>query len=130
MMLVMSEPTVGAGAWATYNKAFRNFSEKVRTIQHQAATRAAGPAEIEAAVLAVERARVAYSKARDAVAQQLLDSPRESVPRARLDLSPIHTAEVAQLLWECAGRPEGTAEADWYRAEEIIRAVRAEIYQV
>jgi hypothetical protein len=28
---------------------------------------------------------------------------------------------IAKLLWEVAGKPEGSARQDWYRAEEIIR---------
>ena len=39
-------------------------------------------------------------------------------------LSPLgHSDDVraiAELLWESAGRPEGTAAEDWRRAEEII----------
>ena len=28
---------------------------------------------------------------------------------------------IAELLWESAGRPEGTADEDWRLAEEIVK---------
>ncbi len=124
MMPVTNGRTVGAEAWTAYKRAFRDFSEKVRNVQYQAAKPFVERTEIEAAVLALEKARVAYSHARDAVAQQLLDSQHENLSTVEAEPSPVHTAEVAKLLWESVGRPEGTAETDWYRAEEIIRAAR------
>jgi hypothetical protein len=30
--------------------------------------------------------------------------------------------KTAQLLWELAGRPDGTAERDWQRAEQLVHA--------
>ena len=32
---------------------------------------------------------------------------------------------VARLLWESVGRPEGTADDDWNRAEQIVRRAAA-----
>jgi hypothetical protein len=32
---------------------------------------------------------------------------------------------VAQLLWESMGRPEGTADDDWLRAEQIVHRAMA-----
>jgi hypothetical protein len=29
--------------------------------------------------------------------------------------------EVAELRWELAGKPEGTDDENWYRAEDIVR---------
>ena len=123
-MPVLSGASVGVEASAAYTTAFQYFSEEVRTLQRLSVNRGVTRAEIKAAVLAVEKARIAYSRARDSVAQQLLDSPLRSALPAGLELSPAYTSEVAELLWECAGRPEGTAEADWYSAEEIIRLAR------
>jgi hypothetical protein len=33
--------------------------------------------------------------------------------------------QMAELLWEFSGRPEGTADDDWHRAEEILRRALA-----
>ena len=120
MTPVVSESSVGAEVWAAYTTAFRNFSEKVRNLQ-RLTDEPAARAEIEAAVLAVEKARIEYSRARDAAAELLLESPLRTSLSGGENSSPAHTAEIAELLWKGAGRPEGTAEADWLRAEEIIR---------
>ena len=125
MMSVSDRRTENVEVWAAYKRAFRDFSAKARTVQQQAAKPAATRNDIEAAVLALEKARVAYSNARDALAQQLLNSPPRTPPTPP-EPSPVHTAEVARLLWESVGRPEGTADSDWHRAEEIIRAALEE----
>ena len=68
----------------------------------------------------MERARLAYTAARDALARQLLPSlPQELRPE------PADVKGIAELLWEIAGRPEGTAQKDWFRAEEIARRAAA-----
>jgi uncharacterized protein (DUF2267 family) len=129
MTSVLSGGSVGAEVWEAYTAAFQNFSEEVRNLQRLTDDPTAARAEIEAAVLAVEKARIAYSEARDAAAELLLDSPLRSATSAEPNSSPAHTAEIAELLWEGAGKPEGTAEADWYRAEEIIRLARSRSLQ-
>ena len=121
MTRVLNGKQLGSEVWAAYDAAFQDFSEKVRNLQRLTDQPAASPAEIEAAVLAVEKARMAYSRARDAAAELLLDSPLTSSLPPKVKLSQVHTAEIAELLWERAGKPDGTADADWYRAEEIIR---------
>jgi hypothetical protein len=124
MMPVLNGASVGVEASAAYKTAFQHFSEKVRALQHLKVSPGVTPVEIKEAVLAVEKARISYNAARDALAQQLLDSPLSNAPPAGVDSAPAYTSEVAELLWEWAGRPEHTAEADWYSAEEIIRLAR------
>ena len=114
----------GLEASTAYKAAFQYFSEKVRTLQLLGVKPGVTRAEIKAAILGVEKARFSYSRARYGVAQQLLDSPLKSALPAGVDSVPAYTSAVAELLWECAGRPEGTAEADWYSAEEIGRLAR------
>jgi hypothetical protein len=36
-----------------------------------------------------------------------------------------HIRETARLLWEMAGRPEGSAERDWSRAEQLVHAAHS-----
>jgi hypothetical protein len=36
-------------------------------------------------------------------------------------------AELAHRLWKDRGRPEGSPEEDWYRAEDLLRTGRAVI---
>ena len=121
MTPVLEAESVGAEVRAAYSAAFQNFSEEARKLQRLTDEPRASRAEIEAAVFAVEKARIAYSKARDAAAELLLHTSLQAGP----DSSPAHTAEIAELLWKGSGKPEGSADADWYRAEEIIRVARS-----
>ena len=75
---------------------------------------------IDAALLELEKARVNYSHRRDVLAQQLLNSALPS-PASVSD----RVRQVAELRWELAGKPEGTDEENWYRAEEIVRRATA-----
>ncbi len=124
MMPIISGASVGLGASTAYKMAFQYFSEKVRTLQLLRVKPGVTRAEIKAAILGVEKARISYSRSRNAVAQQLLDSTPNSGLPAGLDSAPAYTSDVAELLWDCAVRPEGAAEADWYSAEEIVRLSR------
>jgi hypothetical protein len=93
-----------------YRSAFSEFAQKVR--QARALMNASNPDRqaIDAALLELEKARVAYNHRRDVLAQHLLNSgPAAFEP-------PGPSAD-----WELAGKPDGTAEDDWFRAEEIVR---------
>lgn len=76
--------------------------------------------QMETALLDMERARLAYTAARDALAQHL--SP--ALTQAKRP-KPGNVSGIAELLWEVAGRPDGTAQKDWLRAEEIARRAAA-----
>ena len=101
-----------------YRSSFEDFSIKARRVQ----SLVGGPnsQEMETALLEMERARLAYAGARDALARQLLPSLPAAPRRETRDVSGI-----AELLWEVAGRPDGTAHRDWLRAEEIARRAAA-----
>ena len=116
-----------AEAWRAYKAAFHDFSESVRRLQ----TMTTGPhpdrAAIEAALLEVERARVIYETSRDVLAQELLPASRRA-DMAHEDSEEATTErvrDIAELLWETAGRPEGTADEDWRAAEAIVRRASA-----
>lgn len=112
-----------------YRAAFQNFAgkeQRVLTLKQQIATgeRSGMDAvcELELAVVELERARIAYSKSRDEFARQLLPG----AIRSEGGLSSAGERQVrllAHLLWESAGRPEGTAEDDWLRAEKLAAQV-------
>jgi hypothetical protein len=34
---------------------------------------------------------------------------------------------IAELLWELKGKPQGSADDDWYRAERVARHTGAEL---
>lgn len=75
---------------------------------------------IDRALLELEKARVNYNHQRDVLAQQLLSFPVRRAPD-----STSRVREIAELRWELAGKPEGTDEENWYRAEEIVRRATA-----
>ena len=111
-----------ADLWRAYRSAFEDFALAARAIQRLTAHPHPDGAAVDAALLALERARKLYTQRRDALAHHLSagllpDSPQERADRVR---------PVARLLWEVAGRREGAAEEDWLRAEQIVHAALAE----
>ena len=119
--------SVSRRAVSEYRRTFAEFVEKVRQTRAVMSSSNADRKAIDAALLEMERARVEYNRSRDGLAQQLLRtrpvtralSPEAAEPGAD------RIREIAQLRWELAGKPEGTAEDDWYRAEEIVRQATA-----
>jgi hypothetical protein len=78
---------------------------------------------IDAALLEMEKARVNYNQHRDALAHQLLNSS-EPVEDSTEPFA-NRVSEIAELRWELAGKPEGTDDENWYRAEDIVRQATA-----
>ena len=105
-------------AWRAYRIAFADWSEKAQRVQGLRAY----DSGIDEALLALERSRSAYNASRDALAQQLLGEPGVL---AAIDSDRERVRSLAALRWEVAGKPEGTAEDDWYRAEEIVKQATA-----
>ena len=101
-----------------YRSAFEEFSRKVQRVQHLTVEENPDVAALDTALLELEHARLAYNTCRDALARHLLAS---STPRTHGD----RVKKMAELLWEVEGRPEGTADQDWHRAEEIVRHLSA-----
>jgi Protein of unknown function (DUF2934) len=110
-------------AWRAYQRAFHEFSERVRHLQMLTTDPHPNRAAIEAALVDVEKARAIYDACRDALAQQLLP-PSRSTSLPAVDPPQAVTERVksiAELLWESAGRPDGTADEDWRLAEDIVK---------
>jgi len=111
---------IAPSMFSDYRNAFTEFAQKVR--KSRALMAASNPdwQAIDAALLELEKARVNYNQHRDVLAQQLLSfsvrTASDSTNRVR---------EIAHLRWELAGKPEGTDEENWYRAEDIVRRATA-----
>ncbi len=102
-----------------YIEAFEEYSKEARRLQSLTAQPHPDKAAIDAALLELEKARLNYNISRDTLAAALSRSPvLISSSRSRTD----QVRAVASLRWEVAGRPEGTADEDWFRAEEIVSA--------
>jgi hypothetical protein len=108
-----------AEAWRAYERAFHEFSAHVAHLQNLSTDPHPDPIGIEAALVEVEKARRIYDRNRDALAQLLMPSARRALPTA--DRTIERVSNIAELLWESAGRPDGTADHDWHRAEDILR---------
>jgi len=111
-----------------YRSAFEDFSRKAQRVQWLTEHPTGNRKEFESALLDMEKAQLAYDDARDALIHSLLPlaGPAKAASSGRDD----HRADVstiAELLWESAGRPTGTAEEDWRRAEAIVQCAVASI---
>ena len=110
-------------AWRAYQRAFHEFSERVRHLQMLTTDPHPNRNAIEAALVDVEKARATYDGCRDALARELLP-PSRSAGFPSIDPPQAVNERVkgiAELLWESAGRPQGTADADWHLAEDIVK---------
>ncbi len=107
-----------------YRSAFEDFSRKAQQVQSLTEHPTGDRKAFETALLELERAHLAYNDARDALVRSLLPGPVKEQRQDRAN----HRGDVqaiAELLWESAGRPTGTAEEDWRRAEAIVQRALA-----
>lgn len=106
-----------------YRNTWREFANKLTALQQLRQTGIIDTAAIEAAVLDLEKARLAHAEARDLLAEELDaglgDVVHETEP------TDGHVSASAHLLWDLAGRPDGTAEKDWHRARELVGAAKS-----
>jgi hypothetical protein len=105
-----------------YRTSFQEYSRKLDVLQRLIGAGSIDTSQIEAALLDVEKARMAHSCARDQLARELERSsfPPSHSHERRVNEHQIR--ETAQLLWELGGRPAGTAERDWRRAEQLVHS--------
>lgn len=106
---------------AEYRYAFEDFSRKAERVQLLTAQQNSDGRSFESALFELEKAHLAYNQARDTFLRSLLpDSPQISTVYDKDYSGDVPT--IAELLWESAGRPDGTAEEDWRRAEAIVKS--------
>ena len=117
--------SVSRRAVSDYRRRFAEFAEKVRQTRIVMTASSSNREAIDAALLEMERARVEYNRSRDLLAQQLSSARQETLGLKPAEPDSGHVRQIAELRWELAGKPEGTAEDDWYRAEEIVRRATA-----
>jgi hypothetical protein len=104
-----------------YRTTFQEYSHKLDALQLLMNAGTSDSGRMEAALLEVEQARIAHNAARDRLAKELV---RPASPPAAGNKE-HRIRQTAQLLWEIAGRPDGTAEHDWRRAEQLVHAARS-----
>lgn len=78
-------------------------------------------AAIEEARNRVVRAEACYRENRNKVAEYMMAKSALAKPTAKGPVTgEIRVDRLAYRLWEEAGRRHGNAEADWYRAENMV----------
>ena len=123
MIMTVSAMQIDERLRTAYRATFQEYSKKLDALQGLMNSAVPDRGRIEAALLDVEKARVAHNSARDCLARELV---RPSLPPAigvdERITDERQVRETARLLWEIAGRPDGTAERDWQRAEKLVHA--------
>jgi hypothetical protein len=109
---------------AEYQFAFEEFSKKAQRVQSLAAQQNTDENAFETALFELEKAHLAYNQARDAFLRSLLPASAH-IPAAEDQDRAGDVPTLAELIWESAGRPDGTAEEDWRRAEAIVKCAVA-----
>jgi hypothetical protein len=109
-----------AAAEREYRIAFEEFSQQARKFQSLTAQPNLDRAVVDAALLDLEKAHLAYTNCRNVLADQLAHTDVNAGSLSE-QVSADRIRTIAKLLWEVAGKPEGSAREDWYRAEEIVR---------
>jgi hypothetical protein len=117
---------IAPGLFSDYRSAFAEFAQRDRQVRALIADPHPDWQAIDAALLELEKARVNYDHRRDILTQELLSSaPGRPLAPPASDSIQTRVKEVAELRWELAGKPEGTDEENWYRAEDIVRRAAA-----
>lgn len=110
--------------WQAYRDAFRQFEREARKLAEIQASAISDRAEAEKALLRVENARLAYNDTRDTLAASRMPAALSralwKIPAAARR-EQTRVKDIAELLWELAGKPQGSADDDWYRAERVVR---------
>jgi hypothetical protein len=116
---------IAPGKFSDYRTAFAEFAQKAR--QARALMSGSNPdwQAIDAALLALERARVNYNRHRDILTMELLRTAPQPVRELASDSIQHRVREIAELRWELAGKPQGTDDENWFRAEDIVRRATA-----
>jgi hypothetical protein len=109
---------------ADYREAFEDFSRKAQRVQTLAAQQNTDGNGFETALFELEKAHLAYNQARDLFLGSLLPASAQIAAADDKDYA-SDVPTLAELIWESAGRPEGTAAEDWRRAEAIVKCAVA-----
>ena len=110
-----------------YRTTWEEFVRATNALQDSLAAPTPDRARAEVALLEAEKARLAYNAARDLLVAEMAgvraaaEFPGQTVPQDG------KVRAIAGLLWEVAGKPDGTALADWLRAERLVQSASAAV---
>jgi hypothetical protein len=115
--------------------AFRNWTAQVRILQSVSAADPQDLGAVEQARRWADEAAAFYREKRNLFMEFLIRSQeaagnphalsaagRDSEPNPKERMRKVE--KLARQIWEESGRPAGTAEHDWYQAEQILNTRR------
>jgi hypothetical protein len=109
-----------------YRTAWEEFVRRTNALQYCLMASEPDRTCVEAALLEAEKARLAYNTARDLLAAQMIAGQQPAPDPAAPDLPQDGKVRaIARLLWEIGGKPDGTALADWLKAERLVQSASA-----
>jgi hypothetical protein len=108
---------------------WEEFVRAMNAFQDSLIATAPDRARLEVALFEVEKARFAYNAARDLVVARMAGLRVAANPPAQTLPQDGKVRAIARLLWELAGKPDGTALADWLRAERLVQSASAAVAQ-
>src|SRR5437016_4554206 len=111
--------------WNDYRVSWEEFARELDELQRL--VEIGERDRIESALLRVEKTRLAHNHARDRLASRLAGNIVAADGENSAGTLPDEdrVRKTARLLWEFSGKPQGTAEQDWFRAERLVRSTAA-----
>jgi hypothetical protein len=103
-----------------YRTAWEEFVRRTNALQDCLMASEPDRTRVEVALLEAEKARLAYNTARDLLVAQMTHLARDPAAQALPEDGKVRP--IARLLWELAGKPDGTAQADWLKAERVVQS--------
>lgn len=107
--------------YSNYLDSFRVWASETAKLQ-EPREQAAG-SEFRKAEERAKVAELAYRQSRQRLADLLIASAQPSHARLGREFEPA-VRRIAHEMWEESGRPQGTADSDWHRAEDLVFASR------
>jgi hypothetical protein len=127
MIMTGSRMQIDDALTNAYRTTFQEYARRLDALQNLMNSGTPDAARMDAALLEVEQARIAYNASRDQLAKELVRPPLPASTGTSATGNPAtgnkehRIRQTARLLWEVAGRPDGSAEHDWRRAEQLVR---------
>ena len=112
-----------------YRATWGEFVRATNALQDILAATAPDRARAELAVFEAERARLTHNAARDLLVAQMAGLRAAANPPSLTPSPDGKVRAIAFLLWEVAGKPDGTALANWLQAERLVKSATAAVAQ-
>jgi len=110
-----------------YRTTWEEFVRATNALQGSLMATAPDRARVEVVLFEAEKARLAYNAARDLLVAQTPGLRTAANPPSKTLPQDGKVRAIARLLWELAGKPDGTALADWLHAERLLQSASAAV---